>query len=271
MPTEFERRQFVRQTFNKVASRYGQGAARFFHISGEVMAKLLPLSGSEAVLDLACGTGATAIPLARCVPDGSVIAVDLSTAMLAVAKQRAFELKLKNLQFIELDMTQLPFLANSFDCASCAFGLFFVDDMSALLKHIASTVKSGGCILVCGFCSETFQPMAQLCLDRLRRYGVEVPEQIGWQRMAEPEQLQAIFTAAGLPLIHIERQSLGYYIDVDEWWDIVWNAGFRGLVESLGDQLETFKKEHLDEISSLSSSDRLWLDVDVHFTQAIVP
>ena len=55
--------------------------------------------------------------------------------------------------------------------------------------------------------------MAQLCLDRLRRYGVEVPDQIGWQRMSESAQLREIFTGAGLLDMRIERRSLGYYID----------------------------------------------------------
>jgi len=271
MPTEKERRQFIKQTFDTVAPVYGSGASAFFHKSGEVIAGLLSLSGSESVLDVASGTGATAIPLAKRLANGRVTAVDISNGMLEQARIRAAEMSLNNIHFMQQDMTRLPFASNSFDCATCAFGLFFVDDMSALLAHIATTVKAGGTILVSGFCGDSFQPMARLCLERLSACGVDVPEQVGWQRMAEPDQLEAIFRAAGLHGMQIEHRSLGYMIDLEDWWDVVWNAGFRGLVESLGDKVDEFKRAHLEELLPYCVDNRLMLEVDVRFTQAIKP
>ncbi len=206
------------------------------------MAELLGLEGNESVLDVASGTGATAIPLAKKLPQGLVTAVDFSSGMLEQAGLSATEQELNNLIFQTHDMTQLPFDHNSFDHATCAFGLFFVDDMSGTLKHIANTVKPGGKVLISGFFGDSFQPMAQLCLDRLRSYGIDIPEKIGWQRMSEVEQLQEIFSQAGLDDMHIERRSIGYHIDLEGWWEVVWNAGFRGFVERLGDKIEEYKK-----------------------------
>lgn len=62
MQDEEQRKQFIQKTFNTVAQDYGLGASRFFHLSGEVMAELLGLDGDESVLDVASGTGATALP-----------------------------------------------------------------------------------------------------------------------------------------------------------------------------------------------------------------
>ncbi len=269
MLDEEQRKQFTQKTFNIVAKDYGLRASRFFHLSGEVMAELLCLNGDESVLDVASGTGATAVPLARKLPHGQVTAVDFSSDMLKQASMKATEDGLSNLIFETHDMTQLPFDHHNFDHATCAFGLFFVDDMSAALKHIANTVKPGGKVLISGFCGDSFQPMAPLCLDRLRSYGLEIPQQFGWQRMSKTSQLQEIFTQAGFNDMHIERRSMGYYIDPESWWDVVWSAGFRGFVEQLGDKIDEFKQAHLKELRPLCDDKGLWLEIDINFTSGV--
>lgn len=269
MPDEAERRQFIRKTFDTVAGDYGLGASRFFHLSGEVMAGMLALRGDEAVLDVAAGTGATALPLARRLPQGRVVAVDFSAGMLEQAALSAAAQGLRNISFHSRDMTQLPFEQHSFDHATCAFGLFFVDDMGGALKSIAQAVRPGGKVLISGFCGDSFQPMAGRCLDRLRASGLDVPEQIGWQRMSEATQLRDIFAQAGLEHMHIERRSMGYHIDLEGWWDVVWNAGFRGLVEQLGDRVAAFRQDHLDELRPLCDGEGLWLEIDVNFTSGV--
>jgi ubiquinone/menaquinone biosynthesis C-methylase UbiE len=265
---ETERKQFIQRTFNTVAPAYGVGACRFFHLSGEIMAELLELDGDESVLDVAAGTGATALPLARRLPNGRVTAVDFSDAMLDQARRAAAREELTNLGFELHDMTQLPFTRHSFDHATCAFGLFFVDDMSDALQRITACVRPGGKILISGFRGDSFQPMVRLCLDRLRSCGLDIPEQIRWQRMSEDEQLHELFGAAGFDTIQIERRSVGYYIDLNGWWEVIWNAGFRGFVEQLDDPAE-FKRQHLEELKPLCGDDGLWLEIDVNFTSAV--
>lgn len=267
MQNEEQRKKLMQKTFNTVAKDYGKGVSRFFHSSGEVLAELLELKGDESVLDVASGTGATALHLARKLPRGHVTAVDFSTGMLEQARMNAEGVS--NITFESHDMTQLPFAANSFDHATCAFGLFFVDDMSGTLKHIANTVKPGGKILISGFRGKSFQPMAQLLLDRFRSYGLEIPEQMGWQRMSKVAQLEEIFSKAGLYDVYLQKRSLGYYIDPESWWDIVWNAGFRGFVEQLDDKIDEFKQAHLEEINPLCEDKGLWLEIDINFTSGV--
>jgi len=74
MQDEAKRKQFIQNTFNTVAQDYGLRASRFFHLSGELMAELLGLDGDESVLDVASGTGAAALPLAKLLPQGAVTA-----------------------------------------------------------------------------------------------------------------------------------------------------------------------------------------------------
>lgn len=267
---EEQRKSAIRQTFNTVAEHYGTGGTRFFHIAGQTMADLSGLQGNEHVLDVASGTGATAIPLAQKLTRGKVTATDFSEGMLEQAQRHAKAKGLNNLDFQIQDMTAMTFNTNSFDHAFCSFGLFFVEDMVGLLRHIASKVKPDGKVMVSGFCGHSFEPMVQLAFKRLQDYGIELPEQpLGWKRMAEPEQLYTLFSEAALKDVTIVRKSLGYYIDAEGWWEVVWNAGFRGVVAQLGDSLDTFRREHLAEVQKLADSNGLWLEVDINFTSGI--
>ena len=260
----------IRQTFNTVAEQYGEGATRFFYSAGQAIADLAELKGTEHVLDVASGTGATALPLAQKLARGKVTATDFSEGMLDKAKRRAKKIGLENIEFQIQDMTAMTLKERSFDHAFCSFGLFFVEDMVGLLRHITSKVKPGGRVMVSGFCGDSFMPMVQLTLNRLRDYGIELPAQpLSWKRMAEPEQLNSLFSDAGLADVAIVRKSLGYYIDVDGWWEIIWNAGFRGVVSQLGDQLESFRKEHLTEVKKHTDKRGLRLVIDVNFTSGV--
>ena len=261
----------IQEVFNTVATEYGLGGAKFFHTSGQCMVDLLPLRGNEHVLDVACGTGAVAIPLSGRLPDGKVTAIDLSPGMLSQAKIHAESEKRFNINFKQGDMTAVPFEDRHFDHAVCGFGLFFVEEMCELLSHLKDKVKSGGSVTVSGFCGESFMPGMALLFDRLQSLGVEVPKTISWKRMAEPHQLNALFDDAGLNDVEITRRSLGYYTDVNGWWEVVWNAGFRRLVAQLGDDLEEFKRDHLAEMQALKDDKGLWLEVDVNFTRGTVP
>lgn len=262
---EEQRKLAIRQTFNTVADQYGVGGARFFHSAGETIAELAMLKGHEHVLDVASGTGATALPLARKLRFGKVTATDFSERMLGKAQADAKAQSLHNIDFQIQDMTAMTLQEQSFDHAFCSFGLFFVDDMVALLRHIASKVKPGGKVLASGFCGDSFMPMADLLFTRLRDYAIELPVQLSWKRMAEPAQIRELFTAAGINNLEIVRKSLGYFTDANGWWEVVWNAGFRGVVSQVGDRLDTFRREHLAEVQALVGQNGLWLEVDIHF------
>ena len=264
-------KQAIRNTFNAVADAYGHDACRFFHRAGELMPTLLPLRGDEHVLDVACGTGASAIPLARALPRGRVTAIDLSEGMLQQAQQAATASGLSNISFLQQDMTRLEFEPESFDHATVSFGLFFVNDMVALLAHIAERVKPGGRVLISGFCGDSFMPASQMGMDLMREFGLDLPQQpLGWKLIAEPEQLAELFAAAGLQDMAIQRRSLGYRIAAEDWWQIIWNAGFRGLVSQLGDRLDEFRQRHLAEVAE-RLGEAFDLIVDVNFTQGVKP
>ena len=68
--------------------------------------------------------------------------------------------------------------------------------------------------------------------------------------------------------ITVEKKNVGYYLEsAEQWWDIVWNAGFRRMMSRLTpDDQERFKQEHLREVELLRTEKGIWLDVGVLYT-----
>jgi ubiquinone/menaquinone biosynthesis C-methylase UbiE len=263
---EQERKSKIRETFNTVSDGYDKRALRFFADSANQLATCLGLKGDELLLDVATGTGSNALVFARHLPAGRVIGIDFSEGMLKQARAKANLASIQNVEFVEMDMQRLSFPDNQFDVATCAFGIFFVEDMESQLRQISDKVKAGGKLAVTSFYENAFLPLAELLVERLALYGIERPS-LSWMRVATKEKIAALFESASLRQITIQRKNIGYYLrSADEWWDLVLYAGFRGLVNQLSpSQLEKFKEEHLAEIQNLATDEGIWLDVEVLF------
>jgi len=254
----------IRQTFNTVAEGYDKPALRFFVNSAEHLAASLRLQGNERVLDVATGTGANALALARRLPGGHVTGIDFSEGMLKLARAKAERAALRNVDFAGMDMQEISFPDVSFDIATCAFGIFFVEDMEGQLEHIARKVRTGGKVVATGFYDDAFHPLAEMLSQRLESYGVARPA-LSWKRIATEEKFAALFAGAGLQDVAVQRQSAGYHLrDANEWWELVWNAGFRGAVAQIPPHhLEEFRRAHLAEIQALATAEGIRLNVDV--------
>lgn len=260
-------KEYFKTTFNAVADGYDGLPTRFFPQSAEQIVSFLNLNGDEQILDVATGTGWVALAAAKQLTKGHVSAIDLSQGMLAQAEQKLQQTNLGNITFTEMDMQNLSFADNYFDIAVSAFSLFFVEDMPSQLLHIASKVKNKGRVITSTFYDDAFSPLATLFLDRLERYGIEIPS-LAWKRIATKEQCTTIFSDAGLHDISCHQIDSGYYFrDADDWWYLIWNAGFRGLVAQLSDDdLIKFKQEHLAEVNQLATDDGIWLQLNILYT-----
>jgi demethylmenaquinone methyltransferase/2-methoxy-6-polyprenyl-1,4-benzoquinol methylase len=101
------------------------------------------LSRGDAALDVACGTGKLTAALAAAVgPEGRVVGVDLSEAMLDEA--RAAFGKLAGVEFRLGNALALPVADGSFDAATIAFGLRNLSSFEDGFREMARAVRSGG-------------------------------------------------------------------------------------------------------------------------------
>jgi len=262
-----ELKQKIRSTFDEAAPGYDKPALRYFAEAAEQLAEHMGLAGDERLLDVATGTGAVALACARRLGGGQVIGIDLSEGMLGMARAKATQAGLNNLDFRCADLEALPFAAGDFDAACCGFGVFFLPDMADGLRRIATVVKPGGSVGISSFAAPSFEPLSACFLDRIQACGITVPP-LSWKRLDHPDKHHDLFAEAGLEHGETRSVPLGYYLnDANGWWDILWNTGFRGLLNQFSPlELEAFREEHLREIAAHATEQGLWLEMEVLIT-----
>jgi SAM-dependent methyltransferase len=97
----------------------------------------------ESVLDIGCGGGETALDLARAVaPDGTVVGIDLSAAVLAFAQRAAKGSE--RVRFVQADAQVFPFEPASFDAVFSRFGVMFFADPTAAFINIRRSLRPNG-------------------------------------------------------------------------------------------------------------------------------
>jgi SAM-dependent methyltransferase len=163
------------------------------------------------VLDLASGTGEPAISLAtRVGAQGQVTALDLSADLLEVAKGRAQERGLDNLFTQQADAHALPFADNSFDLATCRFGVMFFRDVGLALRDLHRVLRPGSraCFLAWG---QFDQPYFRSTMGVVHGHvGGPLLEAGGPDpfRFAQPGSLSAVLESAGFRGVQEETKTL---------------------------------------------------------------
>lgn len=106
----------AQQTYDLAADCFDAGPLEFWARYGRRTVDRLRLRPGARVLDVACGTGASALPAAHAVgPTGHVIGVDLAERLFVLAQEKAARQKLVNLEFRQGDMTRLEYPDGAFD------------------------------------------------------------------------------------------------------------------------------------------------------------
>src|SRR5258708_7311382 len=103
-------------TYNAAADFYDASPLSFWNYFGRRTIELASLPIGSRVLDICCGAGASALPAAAAVgPGGNVIGVDLAKHLLDLARTKAIQRRLSNIEFEVGDMLSMRFPVASFD------------------------------------------------------------------------------------------------------------------------------------------------------------
>jgi len=149
MSTLDDAKQKAATTYNAASDCFDHPANSFWERFGRRTVERLQLARGARVLDLCCGSGASAIPAAEIVgPGGSVVGVDLAENLLELARTKAKQRGLTNTEFRSGDMTNLAFEEGSFDAVVCVFGIFFVPDMEAALRELKRVLRTNGMLAI---------------------------------------------------------------------------------------------------------------------------
>ena len=266
----------IQQGFDTVAAGYDHPSLSFFPETAKRLVEHLQLNPTDHLLDVCTGTGCVALTAAEKLSQGKVTGIDLSSGMLQQAKKTARDGgnagnagAIGSAKFIQMDVDELSLeklnrADKPFDIATCSFGLFFLEDMTHALNNIARVVKPGGKVAITSFTGEAFSPMADIFIKRFETTGRVVPP-LSWKRLATEELIKEQFNAVGIKKVDIHHEPLGYQMtDPQMWWDVVWNAGWRALLNQMPeDEQKQFEKEHIKEISDVLGNDGAWFNTEV--------
>ena len=107
----------------------------------------------QQILDIAGGTGDLTAHFSRLVgSSGRVVLSDINDSMLTVGRNKLYDLGIcGNVEYVQANAECLPFMNNTFDCVTIAFGLRNVTDKDAALASMLRVLKPGGRLLILEF------------------------------------------------------------------------------------------------------------------------
>jgi len=121
--------------------------AAFMRQSGEALVQSLGITPPLRVLDLGCGDGTTALPLARA--GAEVLGIDIARNLVEAGNKRAAAAGLGKLKFQEGDACNLEGVTDhSFDLVVSIFGAMFAPKPLDVAKEMVRVTKPGGRIVM---------------------------------------------------------------------------------------------------------------------------
>jgi SAM-dependent methyltransferase len=212
MPEQTAANTAMGEYWNQVAGprwvgRAGLQEARNIEVASLLQAEANPRPG-ERVLDIGCGTGATAIPFAAAVgPAGHVTGVDISEPMLGQARENIAKAGAANIALVLADAQVHRFPADSFDLLISRFGVMFFADPVAAFSNLFAGLRKGGrlCMAVWASMAENvhWQIPCDIAAKHLGAPAPTDPREPGPMAFRDPAYLREILSKAGFAAIDI--------------------------------------------------------------------
>ncbi len=168
----------------------------------ERVVELAAPAPGEAVLDIACGTGAR-LAAPRVQPGGRVAGLDNDPGMIEVARRLAAERKFDIAWHCDSALA-LPFTDATFDLCLCLQGPQFVSDPLIGLREIHRVLKTGGRLAASFWAPIEHNKGHHALAQALEKQGLAPalrPFSLG-----DPEKAQALFTEAGFRTIALRSE-----------------------------------------------------------------
>jgi ubiquinone/menaquinone biosynthesis C-methylase UbiE len=138
--------EVVRESFTTQAKAFASNPWVYDEERIKRLVSAARLTGTERVLDIATGPGYIAEAFAKRARE--VVGMDLTEAMLAIARERTTEHGVGNISFRMGDAQNLPFEENQFDVVVCRLALHHVQQPFQVLSEMSRVCRRDGTVLV---------------------------------------------------------------------------------------------------------------------------
>lgn len=184
--------------FTRQATQFAHSpAARNEEIVDRIL-RLAQLRPSDSALDVASGPGVLACALARHVRQAT--GIDLTPAMLDQARTTQADAGLTNLQWDLGDVTAMPYAPGTFDVVTCRFAFHHFPGPLRVLREMRRVARPGARIVIADSAPSAAKADGFNAMEKLRDPS--------HTRALPPDELRALFTAAGLPEPRVEQTRL---------------------------------------------------------------
>ena len=275
-PDEFKAQQ--RQMWNNAAAGWQDWWETIERGAQKVSDKIVELAEikpGDKVLDIATGIGEPAVTAARKVmPNGRIVAIDISPQMLAIAKTRAASLGLDGImEFRESDGEKLDLLDQTakFDAVLSRFGLMFFPSLPSALVKIRHLLITNGRLSAAVWSTPSKVPLIDLAFASVRKQvnaPAPPPGTPGPFALADIEALKQLFSQSGFKDIKVDTFQITFEFDSPESYTKHIQQTATRIPEMLANRAEKVKKQAWDSITEAAwqyadSHGRLNLDNEV--------
>jgi ubiquinone/menaquinone biosynthesis C-methylase UbiE len=224
------------RTYTSAADRFTAPQLSFWDLWGSETVVRTGLQPGQQVLDLCCGAGASAIPSAHAVgPTGRVVGVDVSQALLDLARARADAEGLTNLELRCADATATGYDDGEFDAVICVFGVFFLPDRVGFTSEMWRMVRPGGTLAITTWGPGWLEPAASVFWEAVRDVEPSLYKGFNpWDDITDPAALVDLFERAGIEIATSAPAPGGHPLArAEDFWVVVMGSGLRATVDAL--------------------------------------
>ena len=215
-----EQRSATREAWERAAAGWGKRADRIRDWGMPVsaaMVEALALRPGQRVLELAAGPGDTGFLAAELVrPGGTLVSSDGADAMLDVARARAAELGIDNVEFRQLELEWIDLETASVDAVIVRWGIMLIVDPEAAAHEIRRILRPGGRAAFAVWDKPEHNPWAVIPGRAMVELGHTEPPEPGAPGMfslAGDGQLTELLEGAGFEDVVVSPVSLARHYD----------------------------------------------------------
>jgi SAM-dependent methyltransferase len=195
----------AREQWNQSAKGWNDKSAQvrdWLRDSTSAMIDMANIKTGSRVLDVAAGAGDQTLDIAKRIgPSGSVLATDLSPAILECAKDNVQRAGYNNVETKAVDGENLGVEEASFDAAVCRLGLMFYPDPAKGLREIFRALKPGGRACTMVFSSPDKNPCVAILVSTAFEHAGLPPRDPyqpgGLLSLGKPGLIDELFEKAG--------------------------------------------------------------------------